>query len=54
MIDAERKSECLVICRDLYKAADVFFAPSQVTAVGVEREVVYDKADTNSPYAFRL
>src|SRR5438093_11939453 len=32
MIEAERKSECLAICRDLDKDADVFLASSWVTA----------------------
>src|SRR5437867_173491 len=32
MIEAERKSECLAICRDLCKDADVFLASSCVTA----------------------
>jgi|SoiMetStandDraft_2_1073263.scaffolds.fasta_scaffold312136_2 hypothetical protein len=30
MIDVERKSECLAICRDLCKDADVFLALSVV------------------------
>src|SRR5438874_6581178 len=51
MIEAERKSEYLAICRDLCQDADVFLAASWATAVGVEREVAYDKADTHSPYA---
>jgi hypothetical protein len=49
MIEAERKSECLAICYDLCQDADVFLASRWVTAVGVEREVAYDKADTESP-----
>jgi hypothetical protein len=49
MIEAERKSECLAIYRDLCKDADVVLASSWVTAVGVEREGAYDKADTDSP-----
>src|SRR5947199_3566262 len=53
MIEAERKSECLAICRDLSKDADVFLAFSWVTAVSGEREVAYDKTETDSPYAFR-